>query len=47
METHVLLWFLFCRRRCGVFEPFFDRWQTRRKRLQNTLASYRAPSAPK
>jgi hypothetical protein len=29
------LWFLFCRHRCGVFEPFFDRWQTRRKRLQN------------
>jgi hypothetical protein len=29
------LWFLFCRRRCGVFKPFFDRWQTRRKRLQN------------
>jgi hypothetical protein len=26
---------LFCRRRCGVFKPFFDRWQTRRKRLQN------------
>jgi hypothetical protein len=31
----ILLWFLFCRRRCGVFKPFFDRWQTRRKRLQN------------
>jgi hypothetical protein len=29
------LWFLFCRRRSGVFKPFFDRWQTRRKRLQN------------
>jgi hypothetical protein len=24
-----------CRRRCGVFKPFFDRRQTRRKRLQN------------
>jgi hypothetical protein len=38
METfmsEILLWFLFCRRRCGVFKPFFDRWQTRRKRLQN------------
>jgi hypothetical protein len=31
----ILLWFLFCRRPCGVFKPFFDRWQTRRKRLQN------------
>jgi hypothetical protein len=20
----ILLWFLFCRRRCGVFKPFFD-----------------------